>query len=140
MALSARSVPVVRKRSHTAVSRRLAHRALVYTGLTLYGLVAAFPLYWLFKSSLTVGLELIAARPSLLPHAIDFSNYARVLSVGLIATFFVNSIKIALITTVLTIAIASLAAYSLTRFRFRGREPIQRSVLLAYMFPGILLA
>jgi ABC-type glycerol-3-phosphate transport system permease component len=120
--------------------RRVAHRTLVYAGLVVYSSLALFPLYWLFKSSLTIGLDLIAAVPSLLPSAIDFTNYERVLSVGLITSFFTNSIKIALISTVLTITIASLAAYSLTRFRYRGRDLIQRSVLLAYMFPGILLA
>ncbi len=120
--------------------RRALHRVGVYAGLSLYGLFALFPLYWLIKSSFTTGMDLIAATPSLLPRAIDLSNYQRVLSVGLITTFFVNSVKIALIVTPLTIIIASLAAYSLTRFRYRGRELIQRSVLLAYMFPGILLA
>lgn len=120
--------------------RRLLHHALVYAGLSVYALAALFPLYWLVKSSLTVGLDLIAATPSLLPRAIDLSNYQRVLSVGLITTFFANSLKVALITTLVTIVVASLAAYSLTRFRYRGRDAIQRSVLLAYMFPGILLA
>jgi multiple sugar transport system permease protein len=120
--------------------RRWTHRAVVYAGLSLYTLLALFPLYWLFKSSLTIGLDLIAATPSFLPRAIDLFNYQRVLSVGLITTFFANSVKIALIATALTIVIASLAAYSLTRFHYRGRDLIQRSVLLAYMFPGILLA
>lgn len=125
----------------TAVNwRRLAHRVIVYLGLSVYSLAALFPLYWLFKSSLTIGLDLIAATPSLLPPSIDLTNYQRVLSVGLITTFFANSLKIALISTALTIMVASLAAYSLTRFRFRGRDGVQRSVLLAYMFPGILLA
>jgi ABC-type glycerol-3-phosphate transport system permease component len=120
--------------------RRWLHRAIVYAGLCLYTLFALFPLYWLFKSSLTTGLDLIAATPSFLPRAIDLSNYQRVLSVGLITSFFANSVKIALISTTVTIVIAGLAAYSLSRFRYRGRDLIQRSVLLAYMYPGILLA
>ena len=120
--------------------RRLAHRAIVYAGVAIYGLIAVFPLYWLFKSSFTVGLDLIGPTPLWLPRSLELSNYERVLSVGLITTFFGNSVKIALISTVCSIGIASLAAYSLTRFRFRGRDLVQRSVLLAYMYPGILLA
>lgn len=140
--MASETMPTTARRARSAApdDRRPLHRALIYAGLGLYTLLAVFPLYWLVKSSLTVGLDLISATPSLLPRAIDLSNYARVLSVGLITTFFANSLKIALITTALTIAIASLAAYSLTRFRYRGRTLIQRSVLLAYMFPGILLA
>lgn len=140
MSAGARAVPGARPRSAVAQRRRLAHRVLVYAGLGLYSLLAVFPLYWLFKSSFTVGLDLIAAVPSFLPRSVDLSNYQRVFSVGLITTFFANSLKLALLSTFLTILIASLAAYSLSRFRYRGRDLIQRSVLLAYMFPGILLA
>ncbi|HEV8635181.1 MAG TPA: carbohydrate ABC transporter permease [Chloroflexota bacterium] len=140
MSAGARAVPSAGARSVAAQRRRLAHRVLVYAGLGLYSLLAVFPLYWLFKSSFTVGLDLIAAVPSFLPGSVDLSNYQRVFSVGLITTFFANSLKLALLSTFFTILIASLAAYSLSRFRYRGRDLIQRTVLLAYMFPGILLA
>jgi multiple sugar transport system permease protein len=140
MVSTARSLPTGRAQLGVAIRGRLGRTLLTYLGLSIYGLLAVFPLYWLFKSSLTVGLDLIAATPSLLPRTLDFSNYERVLSVGLIVTFFANSLKVALISTICTIAIASLAAYSLTRFRYRGRDLIRSSVLLAYMFPGILLA
>ena len=140
MASVAQTASVRQARTRVAIRRRLVHRLLVYAGLSAYGLIAVFPLYWLFKSSLTVGLDLIAPVPSFLPRALDFSNYERVLSVGLIVTFFANSLKVALISTVCTIAVASLAAYSLTRFRHRWLQLIQSSVLLAYMFPSILLA
>jgi ABC-type glycerol-3-phosphate transport system permease component len=120
--------------------RRFWHRAFVYLGLSVYALVALFPLYWLFKSSFTTGLDLIGATPLWIPPRLDLSNYERVFSVGLITTFFTNSLKLALLSTFFSIVIASLAAYSLTRFRFRGRDTVQRSVLLAYMYPGILLA
>lgn len=136
----ARTLGVRRVRPRVVIRRRLPHRVLVYAGLCAYASIATFPLYWLFKSSLTVGLDLIAATPSLLPRSLDLSNYARVLSVGLIVTFFGNSLKVALISTIGTITIASLAAYSLSRFRYRGRGLVRNSVLLAYMFPGILLA
>jgi multiple sugar transport system permease protein len=137
---TAGSIPASRVRSGVTLPRRLFRRVFVYAALTAYGLVAIFPLYWLFKSSLTVGLDLIAATPSLFPRTLTLANYERVLSVGLITTFFANSLKVSLIATVCTIAVASLAAYSLTRFRYRGRQLVQSSVLLAYMFPGILLA
>lgn len=136
----AHPVTTTRARTSAVVRRRLFQRTFVYASLCAYALVAVFPLYWLLKSSFTIGLELIAAVPSLLPRSLDLSNYQRVLSTGLITTFFGNSLKVALISTVCTITIASLAAYSLSRFRYRGRRLIQGSVLLAYMFPSILLA
>ncbi len=82
---------------------RIRHRVMVYTGLSFYGLLAIFPLYWLLKSSFTIGMELIAAVPSFLPRGFDLTNYERVFSMGLITTFFTNSLKIALISTFCTI-------------------------------------
>lgn len=120
--------------------RRIGNRALIYLALTAYAVVALFPLYWLITSSFKTGLELISPTPTLLPLHPSLANYARVLSTGLIVDFFVNSIKISIITTVCLILIASLAAYSLTRFDYPGRSIIANSVLAAYMFPGILLA
>jgi ABC-type glycerol-3-phosphate transport system permease component len=72
MVSAARSLPAGRTRIRVAARRRTAHRGLVYIGLCAYALIAVFPLYWLFKSSLTVGLDLIAATPSLFPHSLDF--------------------------------------------------------------------
>ncbi len=123
------------------LSRRHAKtRSVIYLVLTLYAVIALFPLYWLLTSSFKTGLELISPTPTLLPLQPSLANYARVLSTGLMVDFFVNSLKIALITTACLIAIASLAAYSLTRFQYPGRAIIANSVLAAYMFPGILLA
>lgn len=120
--------------------RRTKTHLAIYLVLTLYAVIALFPLYWLLTSSFKTGLELIAPTPTLLPLHPSLANYARVLSTGLIVDFFVNSIKISIITTICLIVIASLAAYSLTRFQYPGRSIIANSVLAAYMFPGILLA
>ena len=120
--------------------RRQSNRAMIYVALTFYAVVAIFPLYWLVTSSFKTGLELIAPTPTLLPLHPSLANYERVFSTGLIIDFFVNSLKVSIITTICLIVIASLAAYSLTRFRYPGRSIIANSVLAAYMFPGILLA
>lgn len=123
-----------------AVRRRTTSRAIVYGSLTFYSVLAIFPLYWLVTSSFKTGLELVSPTPTLVPLHPSLLNYVQVLSTGLIVDFFVNSIKISVITTVCLVAIASLAAYSLTRFQYPGRSIIANSVLAAYMFPGILLA
>ncbi len=120
--------------------RRAGNRALIYLGLTVYAVLAIFPLYWLITSSFKTGLELVAPTPTLIPLHPSLLNYVTVLSTGLIVDYFVNSIKVSVITTVCLVAIASLAAYSLTRFQYPGRSIIANSVLAAYMFPGILLA
>jgi len=52
---------------------------------------------------------------------------------------FVNSLVIALISTVLTLVIGSMAAYALVRFRFMGRDTVSMTTLLVRMVPPAVL-
>lgn len=49
-----------------------------------------------------------------------------------------NSIKVSGTTAILVVGLTSLAAFSFSRFRFRGRKSLLRSVLLVQVFPNIL--
>lgn len=49
-----------------------------------------------------------------------------------------NSIKVSGITALLVVGLTSLAAFSFSRFRFRLRQPLLRTVLLVQVFPNIL--
>jgi ABC-type glycerol-3-phosphate transport system permease component len=50
-----------------------------------------------------------------------------------------NSLIVAGSVSVLTLILASTAAYSLSRFRYPGRKLVSQLILLVYLFPGILL-
>ena len=52
---------------------------------------------------------------------------------------FINSIIIALISTMLTLIIGCMAAYALVRFRFMGRDTVSVSTLLVRMVPPAVL-
>ncbi|MDR1074574.1 MAG: carbohydrate ABC transporter permease [Treponema sp.] len=56
-----------------------------------------------------------------------------------VVNYFVNSFIIATGTTVIVIVIATLGAYSLTRFRYFGRKAITIAALSAYCVPPIML-
>ncbi len=49
-----------------------------------------------------------------------------------------NSIKVSGLTAIFVVALTSLAAFSFSRFRFRGRQSLLRTVLLVQVFPNIL--
>ena len=53
-------------------------------------------------------------------------------------TWFGNSIKIASITSVISLAITTVAAYAFSRFRFRGRRLMLNAILLIQVFPALL--
>lgn len=55
-----------------------------------------------------------------------------------LARYFVNSIVVAGIATALSVVVAVLAAYAVSRWRFRGRDTFRMAVLSTQMFPGVL--
>ena len=49
-----------------------------------------------------------------------------------------NSLKLAILTTVLGLIFTAMAAYAFSRFRFRGRRSLLQSILLVQVFPNFL--
>ncbi len=99
-----------------ATGRRLLHRGLVIL-LSIY-LVA--PFVWMVVYSVYPTQNLRATPMDFNPADLTLSNYARLLSDGSFVTPMMNSLVVALATTVICMLIGSLCAYVLARFRFRG--------------------
>lgn len=53
--------------------------------------------------------------------------------------YMANTFVLSLIAASISMSIAVFGAYSISRIRFKGRQPIQRSVLFVYMIGGVLL-
>lgn len=98
-----------------------------------------FPLYWMIVSSLKLPTELLASPPTLWPRELSLRTYEKLFAETNFLTYFWNSIVVSGVTTVVVVLLACLGAYSLTRYRFRGREHVAKLLLLVYMFPPIIL-
>ncbi|RKQ86578.1 carbohydrate ABC transporter membrane protein 2 (CUT1 family) [Solirubrobacter pauli] len=97
---------------------------------------ALIPVAWILSPSLktpeTIGDQ------SFFPSDVTFDNYSAVFEEGLgFNRALLNSIGIALITTVLALAFASMAAYAITRLEFPGKTLILAGALAVSMFPAI---
>jgi len=106
--------------------------------LGLFGF-CAFPLYWMLVSSLKTSPELLAYPPTLVPHEWTLRAYGKLFYETNFWTYFQNTLVVAGITTGLVLVAATVGAYSLTRYRYPGRRAVARTLLLAYMFPPIIL-
>lgn len=82
---------------------------------------AVFPVIWLAVASLKTNGELMA-NPFSLPAVWQFQNYKKALAVSGIARLMLNSVIISTAATFLNVLIASMGAYTLSRFRFRGNQ------------------
>ena len=97
-----------------------------------------FPIYWMVISGLRAGRSLF--EPLLLPGPYSWQGYKTILSLTDFPTYYVNSILIAIGTTVLTVAVVTPMAYAMVRSRLPGMMLMVRAMLFAYMFPALLLA
>lgn len=102
-------------------------------------LLVAFPLIWMVLTSLKPQSELFRIPPTFVPESITFEHYRRLLTETPFLTYFRNSMVLAVSTTVLVIIVATLGAYSLVRFRYRGRESLATLVLFTYLLPSVVL-
>lgn len=106
--------------------------------LALLG-VAVFPIYWMFVTSLTTSAELFAATPQFLPSLSELHVYKNVFNAIPVATWLKNSIIVAAGTTVLSILLAILPAYALSRFKFAGLALLGFVLFATQMLPEAML-
>ena len=80
----------------------------------------------------------LSGSSSFLPQSITFQNYKDLLSDNLFFTWFFNSVQLSLYTMVLAMSCAIIAAYSFSRFNFKGKWATLRLLLILNAFPQIL--
>ncbi|MCA9937275.1 MAG: sugar ABC transporter permease [Anaerolineales bacterium] len=99
---------------------------------------AVFPVIFTLSASFNPSDSL--ATQTLLPRNASLDNYRELLTNPVFPywRWYFNSLKIALISTILSVSITTLAAYAFSRLRFTGRVNLLKMILLIQVFPGIL--
>ena len=110
-----------------------------YLVLGLYVLFLGFPLLWMLSVSFKGPRELVELYPSFIPNAPTFDNYGTALHEADLVRSAVNSLKVALITSLVTTMIGLPAAYVLARRRGLMTRLGLGWILLSQMFPLILI-
>jgi ABC-type glycerol-3-phosphate transport system permease component len=98
-----------------------------------------FPLVWMAVSSVKPADQLFTRPPRLFPTAMTTEWYRTVLFDSRVPAYVANSCYVALVVTAANMVFATLGAYSLHRFRYRGRRLFQFLTLSSYLLPAILL-
>lgn len=121
--------------------RRLPSFATIGLTALAWGLTFLFlvPLLVMVTTAFKPESDVLKIPPEVIPSRVTLENVGRILGRSSFPTYLRNSAIAASISTVLSVAIGYLGAYALTRFRFPGRAWLSQAILLAYMFPGILL-
>ena len=111
------------KRSNTLPGNKMTPLMAVITVLLfIYFILVAYPLFWMICNSLKTYMEIYKDIWAL-PKEPQWGNYALAWERG-ISKYFINSVLVTGSTIVGAILVSALAAYSLSRFRFKGNQLI----------------
>jgi multiple sugar transport system permease protein len=106
-------------------------------GLAILSFVTIFPLYTIVISSVKP-LEDVQSTFHWIPTHITFKPYVDIWKTIPLAHYFLNSVIVSVSATICSVVIAIFAAYAISRYHFKGRQPFTITVLATQMFPGIL--
>jgi multiple sugar transport system permease protein len=110
--------------------------------LTIGVTIAAFylfPVYWMYVSSFKASSELNASPPTLLPEAPTLAAYTWIFTRENIARYLSNSLFQSTSVTLLTLLLATGAAYALSRVRSLWMDAVLVGIMLSQVLPPALL-
>ena len=107
--------------------------ALTYSFLLMMALFSLFPFLWMVISATNTSNEITKGKITI--GSALFDNYAKFESIFNVGLVFWNSAKIAVVGSLLTLLVSSLAGYGFEIFRSSIRERVYQGVLLSMMIP-----
>lgn len=118
---------------------KTSSKLLLYFAIILATVCFIFPIYWMVVTSIKPNEAILRLPPQLFPANATLKNYASILSDGKFLVFYKNNFIVSAITTVVTLVLAVLAAYSFSRYSFKGSKFIMMLFLSTQMFPAMTL-
>ena len=107
--------------------------------LTLLALFGLLPVYWLTATAFMKKEDVFALDRPLFPTDPTLDNIIGFFQNPILLQNLVNSMIVSTGTAVVAVIVGSLMAYSLSKFRYRGRNPIMFMFLIGQLIPGALL-
>ena len=121
-------------------------KIITYVFLIAIAISVLFPFYWMIMSSLKsydeyslTGAFIDRSTPTFFPEGgVMWSNYAEAFKTANLATLFINTVFVGIVSTILSLIITVLAAFAFARLEFRGKNALFAALLATMMIPGEL--
>ena len=111
---------------------------LVYLILTLWAVLALFPIYWMAKNSFEPAMAFTVFPPQMLPVTPSLTNYSILLARTPMARWGFNTILVSAIRTLGALFFGALAGYAFAKLKFVGREVIFWTLMTTLMIPSFI--
>jgi len=118
---------------------RNIQNGIIYISLSAIMIILVFPFIWMTSTAFKSSSDIFSAIPTLIPQPIYLGNFYRMWVESKFYIYVINSVIVAVSTTVIAVFFSTLSAYSLARFKYKGRALFMNLLLIAQMFPMPLL-
>jgi multiple sugar transport system permease protein len=111
-------------------------RTVLYGVLSVLCIPFVFPTWWMVTSSFKPVNDIFAFPPALLPTSPRLDAYREVFDLQPFAQQYWNSLYIAVVVTIGTLAVSTMAGYAFARIRFRGANVLFVVILTGLLIPS----
>ena len=109
------------------------NRIMIYGFLIIVSIISLFPFLWMIVSATNKSVDVTKGR--LLPGSNFLENMRTLLDTTDLVSALMNSAKISIATTILSLIIASLAGYGFEIYRSKAKDAVFNILLLSMMVP-----
>lgn len=110
-----------------------------YIPLSFFTIFTLFPFYWFLNTSFKEESSIMQLPMRYIPVPFTLENYEYMLSSMGFDRYFLNSLFVAVITTVAIMLIAIWGGFALSRYKFRGKKFTFFFLLITQMLPGVVI-
>lgn len=108
-------------------------KILAYTFLTIASFISVFPLYWMISAATNTSVDVTRGR--LIPGGELVNNFKNLMAQYDVGSAMWNSFKYALVLTVISLVVCSLAGYGFEIYHDKGKDAVFAILLMAMMVP-----
>jgi len=114
-------------------------RVPIWIGMALLLLFVLIPVFWVVVNAFKTDNQLTRGVSMLWPQPFTLGQFGQLFQQTPFGDWFRNTVVVAMVSTVVGVVVAAIAAYALSRMQFRGGRTITGTVLLTYMMPAAML-
>jgi arabinogalactan oligomer/maltooligosaccharide transport system permease protein len=107
----------------------------IYLDLVIVAVVVIYPLLWVVGTSLN---SRAGVTGSIIPAIPTLDNYIRLFTKTKYGNWYLNTLLVAILTTIFSIVLHTMTAFVFARFRFRGRKMGLLFVMILQLFPSFM--
>ena len=109
---------------------------LCYLPILLFAIFTIFPFYWMLCTALKEESTIMELPIRYWPKELTLDNFQRILTSMGFDRYFLNSLFVSVITTILIMVVAIWGGFALSRYNFRGKKFTFMLLLVTQMLPG----